>query len=113
MLAAEIEPAFAAGRNRRRSPREPVSLDTDIDRDGLERALCRLADLSRSGARLQTYSPLKRGATMWLTLPTLGVRAVTITWVKDFLAGCQFAEALTPGEFDLLLDLDETLRPEW
>ena len=111
MLAAEIEPAFAAGR--RRSLREPVSLDTDIERDGLERALCRLADLSLHGVRVQTYSPLKRGSTMWLTLPKLGIRAVTGVWVSDFLAGCQFAETLTQDEFDLLLDIDETLRREW
>ena len=111
MLAAEIEPTFAAGR--RRSLREPVSLDSDIERDGLERALCRLADLSLHGVRVQTYSPLKRGSTMWLTLPKLGIRAVTVVWVSDFLAGCQFAETLTQDEFDLLLDLDETLRREW
>jgi hypothetical protein len=111
MLAAEIEPAFAAGR--RRSLREPVSLDSDIERDGLERALCRLADLSLHGVRVQTYSPLKRGTTMWLTLPRLGIRAVTVVWVSDFLAGCQFFEPLAQDEFDLLLDLDETLRREW
>lgn len=111
MLAAEIEPAFAAGR--RRSLREPVALDTDIERDGLERALCRLADLSLHGVRVQTYSPLKRGATMWLTLPQLGIRAVTVVWVNDFLAGCQFFEPLAQDEFDQLLDLDGTLRREW
>lgn len=111
MLAAEIEPAFASGR--RRSAREPVSLDADIERDGFERGLCRLANLSLHGARLQTYSPLKRGATMWLTLPTLVVRAVTVIWVNDFVAGCQFFEPLTQDEFDLLLDLDGSLRREW
>lgn len=111
MLAAEIEPAFAAGR--RRSLREPVALDTDIERDGLERALCRLADLSLHGVRVQTYSPLKRGATMWLTLPQLGIRAVTVVWVNDFLAGCQIFEPLAQDEFDQLLDLDGTLRREW
>ncbi|MGN6269214.1 MAG: PilZ domain-containing protein [Sphingomonas sp.] len=108
MLAAEIEPAFAAGR--RRGLREPVALDTDVERDGLDRALCRVVDLSPHGARLQTYSPLKRGATMWLTLPSLGIRATTIVWVKDFVAGCQFFESLTVDEFEALLDMDHTLR---
>jgi hypothetical protein len=111
MLAAEIEPAFAAGR--RRGPREPAAPDAEMERDGLERALCRLADLSRHSAQVQTYSPLKRGATMWLTLPQLGIRAVTIVWVKDFLAGCQFFEPLAQDEFDQLLDLDGTLRRAW
>lgn len=111
MLAAEIKPAFAAGR--RRSARSSTSLDADIDRDGLDRTLCRIVDLSLHGARLQTYSPLKRGATMWLTLPSLGMRATTIVWASDFLAGCQFFEALSGDEFETLLDQDETLRREW
>lgn len=111
MLAAEIEPAFPAGR--RRSARESTSLDSDIDRDGLDRALCRVVYLSLHGARLQTYSPLKRGATMWLTLPSLGTRAASIVWASDFLAGCQFFEALSDDEFETLLDQDETLRREW
>ena len=110
MLAAEIEPAFAAGR--RRNARESASPDAGADRDGLERALCRLAALSMHGARLQTYSRLTQAATMWLTLPRLGVRAVTIIWSSDFLAGCQFAEALTADEVQTVLALDETLRGE-
>jgi len=111
MLAAEIEPAFPAGR--RRSPRAPTAIDTDLERDGLDRALCRIVDLSLHGARLQTYQPLTRGATMWLTLPQLGTRAATIVWSSDFLAGCQFFERLTDGEFEKLLDLDATLRRDW
>jgi hypothetical protein len=111
MLAAEIEPAFPAGR--RRSTRASTSIDTDIERDGLDRALCRIVDLSLHGARLQTYSPLTRGATMWLTLPRLGTRAATIVWSSDFLAGCQFLESLTDDEFEQLLDLDATLRRDW
>ena len=74
MLAVEIEPAVPVV-GRRRSLREPVSLDARIGRGGLERALCRIVDLSLHGARLQTYSALKRGATFWLTLPALGPRA--------------------------------------
>jgi hypothetical protein len=104
MLAAEIEPAFAAARGR------GAVLDIDSDRDGLERALCRLLKLSRHGAHVQTYSPLTRGATMWLTLPRLDVRAVTVVWVNDFVAGCQFFEPLDPEDLDLLLEVDPTLR---
>ena len=111
MLAAEIEPAFPAGR--RRSTRASISIDTDIERNGLDRALCRIVDLSLHGARLQTYSPLTRGATMWLTLPRLGTRAATIVWSSDFLAGCQFLESLSEDEFEQLLDLDATLRRDW
>ena len=57
-FAAEFEPAVALGR--RRSMRAPVSLDARIGRGGLDRALCRVVDLSLHGARLQTYSALRQ-----------------------------------------------------
>ena len=111
MLAAEIEPAVPAGR--RRSLREPVSLDARIGRGGLERALCKVVDLSLHGARLQTWSALRRGTSIWLTLPVVGPRAATVVWADDFRAGCQFLDPLEDEEFETLLDLDETLRRDW
>ena len=111
MIAAEIEPALPVVR--RRSQREAVSIDARIGRNGLERALCRVVDLSLHGARLQIYSALKRGARMSLTLPIIGPRVATIVWSDDFLAGCQFDESLGEEEFETLLDLDHTLRRDW
>jgi hypothetical protein len=111
VLAAEIEPIGSTGR--RRSLRETVSLDARIERDGLQRALCKLVDLSLHGARLQTYSGLARGSTVLLTLPVIGPRPATVVWADDFLAGCQFDTALDDDEFETLLDLDETLRRDW
>ena len=111
MLAAEIEHIRPI--SRRRSLREPVSLDARIERDGLKRALCRLVDLSVHGARLQTYSALDRGATVLVTLPVVGTRPATIVWADDFLAGCQFEAPLGDDEFEALIDLDETLGRAW
>lgn len=108
MLAAEIELFRPVAR--RRSLREAVSLEARIERDGLRRALCRVIDLSLHGARLQTYSALKRGATVLLTLPVVGALPATVVWADDFLAGCQFDSALDDDDFETLLDLDETLR---
>jgi hypothetical protein len=108
VLAAEIEPAQPV--LRRRSLREPVSLAARIDRDGLRRALCKIVDLSVHGARLQTYTALRRRSVVLLTLPVIGVRSATIVWADDFLAGCQFMMPLSDDEFETLLDLDETLR---
>src|SRR3546814_18174526 len=88
MLAAEIEPADAPGR--RRSARAAVALDARIDRGGLGRALCRVVDLSVHGARLETYSALRRGATLWLTLPHLAEIIADVAWATAFVAGCDF-----------------------
>lgn len=108
MFAAEFEPAQLDGR--RRSPRAPVSLDARIGRGGLDRALCRVVDLSIHGARLQTYSPMKLGSMIWLTLPIVGPVAAKVVWSDDFVAGCQFQDPLTPEMFESLLELDQTPR---
>ena len=97
MFAAEFEPAVID--DRRRSPRAPVSLDARLGRGGLGRALCKVVDLSVYGARVQSYSAMKKGGTIWLTLPGLSPVAADVIWADDFVAGCQFREALTDEQF--------------
>jgi hypothetical protein len=98
MFAAEFEPAEALGR--RRSMRAPVSLDARIGRGGLDRALCKVVDLSQHGARLQTYSALRAGSHIWLTLPGVGHCAARIVWANDFEAGLEFQIPLSDDDFD-------------
>lgn len=105
MFAAEFEPAEQNGR--RRSPRAPVSLDARIGRGGFDRTLCRVVDLSIHGARLQTYSMLRTGTMIWLTLPKVGQVAATIIWADDFSAGCQFQTPLDEAAFQDLIELDQ------
>jgi len=99
-FAAEFEPAESLGR--RRAPRAPVSLDARVGRGGLDRTLCRVTDLSINGARLQTYSELRVGTMIWLTLPEIGQRSARVVWAHDFEAGLEFQTALLPEEFDIL-----------
>ena len=101
MFAAEFEPAVVT--TRRRSPRAPVSLDARLGKGGLDRALCKVVDLSMHGARVQSYTALKQGSTIWLTLPQVGPVAADVVWADDFLAGCQFREPLTPTAYTGLL----------
>ncbi|MCW3837996.1 PilZ domain-containing protein [Sphingomonas canadensis] len=99
-FAAEFEPAESLGR--RRSPRAPVSLDARIGRGGIDRALCKITDISAHGARLQAYSELRQGTTIWLTLPKVGHCAARIVWAGDFEAGVEFLNPLTDEAFALL-----------
>ena len=99
-FAAEFEPAESLGR--RRSPRAPVSLDARIGRGGLDRALCKVTDLSVHGARIQTYSPLRKDSTIWLTLPRVGHQAARVVWASDFEAGLEFLTALPAEAFETL-----------
>jgi hypothetical protein len=102
MFAAEFEPAIVD--NRRRVPRAPVSLDARVGKGGLDRALCKVVDLSPHGARLQTYSPMRKGSTIWLTLPGLSPVAADVMWADEYVAGCQFQTPLAAEQFDGLVN---------
>jgi hypothetical protein len=105
MFAAEFEPATLETRPERRggAKRTPVSLDARMGRGGLARALCKVVDVSTHGARLQTFSALKRGMRIRLTLPKLGTVEADVTWADDFVAGCRFQAPLTVGQFEDLI----------
>jgi hypothetical protein len=72
-FAAEFEPAEELGR--RRSMRAPVSLDAKIGRGGLDRALCKVTDLSLHGARIQTYSLVKANSGWRCPISAMSPRA--------------------------------------
>ena len=98
MFVADFEPAEL--RSRRRAPRAPISLDVSIGKSG--RTLCKVVDISVNGARLQTYSALKRGTSIWLNLPQIGQVVADVMWADDYSAGCQFHTPLAIDAFDAL-----------
>ncbi|TPG14266.1 PilZ domain-containing protein [Sphingomonas oligophenolica] len=100
MFAAEFESAKTD--SRRRAPRAPVSLDARLGKAG--RTLCKVVDISIHGAKLQTYSALKRGETIWLTLPEVGSIAADVMWADDFIGGCQFRKPIDADVFALLVE---------
>lgn len=108
MFAAEFE--LAVLDTQRSAPRAPVSLDARVGRGGLDRTLCRVVDVSRFGLKLLTYSPIKLGSVIWLTLPTLGPRAARVVWADDYACGCQFAEPLDEATTVALLELSDRPR---
>ena len=95
-FSAEYE---LAAFGRWRDPREAVDIDARIDRGGLDRALCKVSDLSRRGARLMTFSALREGMVIWLTLPRVGQVAAVVRWADDFEAGCEFRYPLTQDDY--------------
>lgn len=98
-FTAEFEPAVLG---RRRAPRAPVSLDAKIGRGGLDRALCKVVDLSTHGAKIETYSAIRADSVIWLTLPKVGHWAARVVWSNDFEAGLEFQIALSEDEFEAL-----------
>ena len=101
-IAAEFEPFVPMVQ--RRSNRAPVSFDAKLGRGGLDRALCRVIDLSMHGGKVQTYSPLRKDSLIWLTLPGAGPRIASIRWAGDFEAGCEFEEPIPREIFDSLVE---------
>ena len=101
MFAAEYETAALDGR--RRSSRAAVSFDVRLANGGNGRALCKVVDLSAHGARLHTYSTLRRGTTIWLALPDVGHVAADVMWADEFVAGCRFHVPLAAETFEALV----------
>jgi len=99
-FTAEFEPAVLG---RRRAPRAPVSLDAKVGRGGLDRALCKVVDLSTHGAKIETYSEIRRDSVIWLTLPHVGHWAARVVWSNDFEAGLEFQIPLSEDEFEALV----------
>lgn len=99
-FTAEFEPAILG---RRQSPRAPVSLDARVGRGGLDRALCRVVDLSTGGARIEMFSALRKDSMIWLTLPHVGHWAARVVWSNDFEAGLEFHIPLSEDDFERLV----------
>lgn len=59
-----------------------------------------MSPICRSGARLQSYSALRKGVTNSLTFPEIGPIAAEVMWADDFLAGCQFHEPFDKQVFE-------------
>ncbi|MEG3145786.1 PilZ domain-containing protein [Sphingomonas sp. RT2P30] len=107
MFAAEIRivpqgDASFAPNDARREDRSPVVVPGRINDLGA-RSLCRVADLSVSGARLQTHACLTVGSPVMVTLPGQKPRPATIVWADGFIAGCEFATPLAQDLLDLLV----------
>lgn len=103
MIVAEFERIDQE--SRRRSSRAPVSFEAPVGGDGVSRTLCRVVDLSRHGARLQTYSALPCGTAISLTLPGLKPVGAVVKWADDFSAGCEFSKPLSERSFDKVVAL--------
>ena len=97
-FTAEIAPI--TGANRRTDERENVSIDARVLQDGFQRSLCKVEDISTSGARISTYTALKAKSDIVLLIPNVGIRAAAVVWANEFAAGLHFHDPLTVDEFE-------------
>lgn len=74
----------------RNAQRWPINAMIDA-RDGNRHQIALAADLSVSGIRLQTVSPLRIEQRLWVKIGNIEPREIKVLWVNGFNAGCSFA----------------------
>lgn len=100
MFSAEVT---LVSHQRRGEERLPADIRARYGTGGRpERALCRIVDVSKRGARLQVYCDLPPSSMITLTLPGSGAVRARVVWSKDFEAGCLFQEPLKDSELDMI-----------
>ncbi len=114
MFAAEFE--TVTFRRRRRSMDAAATAAEaagEPANDGLARALCKVLQISREGAQLQTYIPLVLKSVIRLYLPdTDGVMARVVS-ASDFSARCRFRRPLSSELLDELSSRNWEIAKAW
>lgn len=90
--------------SRRGASRRSVSAPGSIGSDEAHRSLCRIGDISASGARITLFDEIDRRVEIELRLPGGVVRRARIMWVDDLECGCAFDEPLPQETVDMLAD---------
>lgn len=68
------------------------------------RALCRVTDITRRGARLAIYCDLAPDTIITLSLPLAGEIRARVMWSKEFEAGCAFETPLSMAAFGSIVE---------
>ena len=102
MFAVELRSETSCA-DRRGEPRTTVDIAGRLTTTDSWRAVCRVSDLSSTGARLKTYDALEPGSIAWLRLPHIEQRAATIVWATETTAGCAFHDPLRDDELAMLV----------
>jgi hypothetical protein len=80
-----------------RQPRQNVLLGAEIRGFGPGAPTKhRIRDLSSTGARIDRAGSLKAGSTVLVSVGVLEQVGATVIWVRDDMAGLQFAESIDP-----------------
>jgi hypothetical protein len=83
-------------------------IDAMIDaRDGNRHQRAMAADISVSGLRLLTLSPLRVNQRLWVKIGNIEPREIKVLWVDGFYAGCNFASPLADYILEFILKSTE------
>lgn len=91
----------------RGAPRSHITAFVET-RDGMRRTKATATDISVTGLRVRSTDPLRVGQELWIKLPTIEARKVTVQWTDRLTAGCLFAEPLAEYVLEHLLKNGDT-----
>ncbi|WP_336958658.1 PilZ domain-containing protein [Sphingobium aquiterrae] len=83
--------------------RHDVLIGVKLRRAGETWFSSRIADLSLSGFRLQSFVKLEQDMELWIMLPGFEGRRATVLWARNHEAGCVFERPLHPAIFDHII----------
>lgn len=93
-------------RKARTAERRVVMIGVRIRRAGEPWFQSRVADLSVTGFRLQSFMKLAIGSELWVMLPGFEARRARVQWTRGHEAGCLFERALHPAILDHIVAVD-------
>lgn len=105
-MGAEIQ--GNQGRRQRGAPRAHVQIAVKVRRPGETWFSSRIADLSISGFRLQSFMKLTVDNELWVMLPGFEGRRARVLWTRAHEAGCAFERPLHPAILDHVVKLAAT-----
>ena len=87
-------------RDGRLAERRNLHVSVKVRRPGETWFRSRIADLSVTGFRLQSFMKLTGGDSLWIMLPGFEGRRAHVLWTRGHEAGCHFERPLHPAILD-------------
>jgi hypothetical protein len=87
-------------RKGRASERQHVLITVKVRRPGETWFTSRIADVSTSGFRLQSFMRLQVNGDLWVMLPGFEGRRARVLWTRGHESGCAFERPLHPAILD-------------
>lgn len=92
-------------RKARLAERSYVQIGVRFRRPGETWFSSRIADVSVTGFRLQSFMKLTCGSELWVMLPGFEGRRARVLWTRGHEAGCAFERPLHPAILDHIVKL--------
>lgn len=94
-------------RKERGTERRAVHIPVKVRRPGETWHSSRIADLSLTGFRLQSFMKLSSGTELWIMLPGFEGRRASVSWSRAHESGCVFERPLHPAILDHIVKLNQ------